>query len=505
MLVTNACPQFGNVRGLAVPSSSSARLKGDDFQHLYTWYRVLSLRKHGQRTARVSIEVPGVGALDDVASHSVDHDGTFSQFCQVKFHVDHGKQYSTDLLLQERPGESSLLKKLYNGWQRVARECARHEVVLLTNRSWDSADPFAGMIDGATAAIKEEFLVASARTNVGKVRERWLAHLGADSEEFGQFIRALHIDFGYSSTKKLIDDVTERMGSIGLRCDEEALAAGVQQVRDWIKAGQVDIADTEFQAAIDRFQLAAGQPEPFALIHLHTIVHRAFSAPADYVLDWVDLFPGSDDRGRLPTDPAAWNTIMLPAMLQLRKTIDAVPDLRLLRWRGQSRLSAWLAAGFAFRQVAGYTLEARQGPYLWRTDTPPAPDFKLAVPDLHELGTGMKVAVGVSVTGDLTEDVLDYLSNRCDEYGAVLFLRPGESLGPTCFRGAADVTAFAQQAKAAIQRFVRKRRAQQLGLFYFGPLSGALFLGHQLNACAQEIQVFEDANSGYAPSFLLHE
>lgn len=488
-----------------MPSASSARIKGDEFQHLYTWYRILALRKHGQRAARISIEAPGVGALDDVASHSIDDSGTFSQFCQVKFHVDQRAQYSTELLLQEKPGERSLLKKLYGGWQKVAQECTRHEVVLVTNWSWDTDDPFAAMVDGETAAIKAEFLTASVRSGVGKVRKRWIAHLGADPEEFAQFINALRVDFGYSSTKKLIDDVVERMGSIGLRWDDEALADSVQQVRDWIKAGRTDIDDAELQAAIDRFNLTATQPEPFAVIHLHTIVHRVFAAPADYVLDWVDLFPGSDDRGHVPADSAAWNTMMLPDLLELRKAIDVVPDLRLLRWRGQARLSAWLAAGFVFRQVTGYSLEAQQGPHLWRTDTPPTPDFELTEVDLRELGNGTKLAVGVSVTRDLTEDVLDYLGSRGGEYGAVLFLRPAGPLGPTCFRGAADVTAFAQQAKAAIQQVVRRRQARQLGLFYLGPLSGALFLGHQLNACAPEIQVFEDAAPGYAPSFLLHE
>lgn len=488
-----------------MPGASSARLKGDDFQHLYTWYRVLALRKHGPRVSHVSIEAPGVGALDDVASHSVEQGGTFSQFCQVKFHVDQGKQYSTDQLLSEKPGQRSLLKKLYTGWQKVARECPRHEVVLVTNWSWDPSDPFAAMIDGETAGIKALFLTASPGSDLGKCRQHWISHLDADPGEFEEFIHALRIDFGYSSTKTLTDHVAERMASIGLRSDDSALAAGVRQVRDWINAGVVDIDDTLLAVAIDRFGLQVDEPEKFTVIHLHTIVHRAFSVPADYTLDWVDLFKGEKERGHLPIDSAAWNTVMLPALQHVRAEIDAIPDVRLVRFRGQARLSVWFAAGFVFRHVAGYALEAQQGPHLWRTDALPSSHFELAEADVRDLGGGSKVAVGISVTRELTDDVLDYLANQGDEYGAIMFLRPARTLGPTCFRAAGDIAAFAQLVKAKIQSFTRRRQAQHLGLFYLGPSSGALFIGHQLNAAAAEIQVFEDAAPGYAPAFLLHE
>jgi hypothetical protein len=40
-------------------------------------------------------------------------------------------------------------------------------------------------------------------------------------------------------------------------------------------------------------------------------------------------------------------------------------------------------------------------------------------------------------------------------------------------------------------------------LYYFGPLSGACFIGHQLNAVCREIQLMEDQQPGYVPSFLL--
>jgi hypothetical protein len=54
-----------------------------------------------------------------------------------------------------------------------------------------------------------------------------------------------------------------------------------------------------------------------------------------------------------------------------------------------------------------------------------------------------------------------------------------------------------------IREFVKRHRAQELLLYYFGPLSGACFLGQQLNAICSTIVVMEDQQPGYAPAFRL--
>lgn len=118
-------------------------------------------------------------------------------------------------------------------------------------------------------------------------------------------------------------------------------------------------------------------------------------------------------------------------------------------------------------------------------------------------GQGATVAVGISVTSSLEDDVRSFLQERTEKVSALLLLRPERELGATCLQNAGDVSAFAQKAKEAIRSFVKKWQAKRLLLFYFGPLSGACFLGHKLNAVCQEIQIMEDQQPGYASSFLL--
>jgi hypothetical protein len=63
--------------------------------------------------------------------------------------------------------------------------------------------------------------------------------------------------------------------------------------------------------------------------------------------------------------------------------------------------------------------------------------------------------------------------------------------------------ALARAAKTEIRNFVKRSNAVRLLLYYFGPLSGACFIGHQLNAVCRQIQIMEDQQPGYAPAFLL--
>jgi hypothetical protein len=106
------------------------------------------------------------------------------------------------------------------------------------------------------------------------------------------------------------------------------------------------------------------------------------------------------------------------------------------------------------------------------------------------------------VTSSLEDDVREYL-HATRAARAVAFLRPKRGLGRDCFSSAEDVAAFAREAKERMRSLAKRHAAQQVLLFYCGPLSGACFLGHQLNAVAPEIQIMEDQQPGYERAFLL--
>jgi hypothetical protein len=106
--------------------------------------------------------------------------------------------------------------------------------------------------------------------------------------------------------------------------------------------------------------------------------------------------------------------------------------------------------------------------------------------------------------GHLKEDVRKHILGA-PELGvcALLLLRPDRELGRDAIRSAGDAVALARTAKTQMREFVKRSNAVRLLLYYFGPLSGACFIGHQLNVVCRQIQIMEDQQPGYAPAFLL--
>jgi hypothetical protein len=204
-----------------------------------------------------------------------------------------------------------------------------------------------------------------------------------------------------------------------------------------------------------------------------------------------------------------WNKKLLPDLRNLLEEVRSTRTCRLVRARGLARLSAWFALGFTFSEVAGYVIEVEQQSEHWRTDVSPSIDFRVVVSSKDGApvgeaiaGTGTAVACGISVTGILDVDVRRHVAELTAP-AALLLLRPERAPGRECVRGGADVVALARSVKELLRPFVKHWGATRVLLYYFGPLSGACFIGHQLNAVCREIQIMEDQQPGYAPSFLL--
>ena len=193
---------------------------------------------------------------------------------------------------------------------------------------------------------------------------------------------------------------------------------------------------------------------------------------------------------------------MLPELRETRERIVADTTCRLLRARGAARLSAWLALGHVFPDVGGWTLEVDHSGRRWRSDAEPAEDISLVEQVESHSGDADTLAVGISITGDLSGDLKQYLAAAGEPAGTLLLLGINRPQDRSAIRSAGDLTKLAQLVRARI-RDVLGHRPQLVLLFYFGPLSGAAFIGHQLNAIAGEVQLYEDQAPGYAPSFLL--
>jgi hypothetical protein len=101
-----------------VGEQSSSRLKGDDYQHLYSWFELLQLLGTDSLYSYGFVEHPTAGAADDITLHSDNN--ALAKYTQVKFHVDQQSQYSSASVVEVPPGSKrSILHKLFDSWKAL--------------------------------------------------------------------------------------------------------------------------------------------------------------------------------------------------------------------------------------------------------------------------------------------------------------------------------------------------------------------------------------------------
>lgn len=492
----------------------AARLSGDDYQHLFAWQFVLELLMPQRKVLQVTVEDSQAGSVDDVTIQHKADSNLPDQFYQIKYHVDLRNEYSTPALIEHKLGEASLLEKFWRTWQFLRAQNSKREIELrlVSNWTWDAKDKLKSCIDGHDNSIKDEFLTASPRSDIGKLRKLWQSTLGANDEEFQSFIKCLRFRLGYDCAQELEQRLSERMENLRLKSDASALLVAAGIVRGWIKKGRQILSRVEVEKTLREHDLFSPEIiERAATVYLVTVKAQKFDLAPDYILDWRDYFIGdANKKGHQLADPTTWNTKLLPQLYDLESQINQQTDCRLIRARGLARLSAWFAFGFAFSDVARYKLEIAQQGNFWLTDAIPNEDFRLLASNGLDVqdgeivdGIGDTVAVGISVSGSLDKDVRRFISNRSETIASMLLLRPERELGKECLRNGGDAVALATQFKEIARGFAKRWSAQKMLLFYFGPLSGACFIGHRMNAVCQRIQIMEDQQPGYSPSFLL--
>jgi CBASS immunity sensor of nucleotide second messenger signals len=466
-----------------------------EYQELYGWYRVLDLLSPAGRVDSVSIEDPDAGHFDDVTLRPRAGTVHAAEFLQVKFHVDLSDWYSADSVVA-----SGLLRKAWRTWQLLRPEFEHIELSLVTTWAWDTSDPIAPHL--RDRRLTRMFVDGILTGNAWEARDRWRLDVGAPREdEFRVFLAALRFRTAYDEKTELLERIRDRMALRHLKADDDSLRKGASQVRQWIIDKHVRITRADLDAAIDALGLRAAPDEPSVVLYVHTVRKTPMETGAEYELDWRDAFEGPErEKGHRLLDSDDWNARLLPELEAIADRIASESPARLLRVRGLARLSPWFAVGFTFRETAGWTIETDQYGARWRTDAAPRDEIPDVVPVSNRSGPRDAIAVAVGVTGDPTAHVLHYLDQAGDPAGRLLTVRTPR-LGPDAVSSDGELVRLARTLKSELQNLVP--RARRVLLFYWGPASAAVFIGHQLNAVASEIQLFEEQDGLYLPSFTL--
>ena len=477
-------------------SPSGARIRGDEYQHLFAWIQVLRAIQLESSITEIGVEDPEAGNADDVTVYRQGHE---REFYQVKSSVDARETVGLEWVMEpSRAGGPSVVQRFHSLWVN-APNGHRPKLALVTNRLPEAGDPILRMRDGRDGTVARTLRVARPKSKGGMARKRLAEHLRVSEEEVLLFLEDLSFRLG-KTNDDWIEMAMLHMFAAGLRHDEDAVSQGMAIVRGWVTGGKRRLTKEDLHRAVAPLKRPGDIPAASLLVQ--AIAQDPMPETATIVLNWANLFPGSEPRvRRLPSNQALWNGRFRPDLQRAAQGLRSLGHANVLV-RGYMRLPSWFAVGVELSRTAGFQVASFQGKVPW------ASDGELSDIAIEQsttiLGGGVELAVGISLAFDLSTDVLTYLSDQQIDVGKYVCIRPASGANNQAIRDGAEARRWAYEIRDSIRRIVQEHRPRLVHLFLAGPHGAMLLLGHVWDRMP-DTQLYEDLGpaEGYSPSYLI--
>jgi hypothetical protein len=377
-------------------------------------------------------------------------------------------------LFEHLEGKKSLLQRLHDSWQELRfGHDPPPKIVLATTKAIDPSDPVLRVRATTDARIIETFRDATGP--MAQARKRWAEHLASDEADLLEFLDRFEIRHSMSETEWR-EKVHDAAAAAQVRADAEAVAIGIQQVRDWVKAPRQAFSPAELKKAITRLGLMAKDHRPLFVVQALEPNPRPDAA---YSIDWTDLFEGDDPRERRRfRDPENARPRVAADLALARQRLRGA-DIYDFEVVGPMRLPLWFAVGASFPSTAGFAVSAKARDGLWTSKAAPGPQRNLMVqapgsPPAEPAGRPW--AVSVSFATDIAEDVDEFLESAVpDAYHLQARLpEPGRA----ALDGLPHAQAVIFQLREELRALRRCLRPPEIHLFLAMPGACALLLGN---------------------------
>lgn len=481
-----------NLNATSKPSSSGARITGDDLQHLIAWYWCLRAIAEPARIRSIAVEADGVGNLDDVTVSFADG---ASRYIQVKATVSGANSANLDWLLERakrskstRHQPPSLLQKLFASWCALSRPTSGLE--LITGRPLDGSDVLLRTVD------RRNSVGASLRRadagELSRTRSKLATHLGCGESEVCDFLDALEIRTGQNEAEWLTR-IADVAGAAGIRSDNNAVQIGLGWIRTWVKDTRDPRAGSEIAAAAAGLGLRVEDPRTIIVVRG---LREESTDGAQHVLDWVAHFRGDQPSNRRGlVNPADWNGALTNDLVALRNDLVANKIGRVLV-RGALRMPCWFAVGAALPRVAGFDLAVEYQEAVWHADPNRTSGRTVVVLQDEIVGDGRTLLV-VAISTDRTDDVRGTLYTH--DHGRLVTITVEHGPHQALLTDAND----ALSAAISIRDWVRANvRNSEIDLVLMSPAPFAAFLGWCWDRMPTTT-IHEDLMSGYEAAFTL--
>lgn len=495
-------------------------MHGDDYQALVFWEQACRLLRGLDDIEAIEIESEDLKSVDDVVLYfkdgHVDNQGHPIRIegYQVKYHVDYRDCLRAASLIEPsfiNASKVSFLKRAFNLWNRYRNEGV--SIVFFSPWGIDPHDALGTLVSNEDGRICTEALSkAGSRSKNGKTLELWRKHLCADRDTALSFLDSIHLVTA-EQKGRLLEHVNNSLTLAGLSpiSSEDLINPYLALARTLIEGNHTRLTREQLTLLCQKSKLWQGSPMNLGKAKKIGVRSRfrgteEFDQWTESRLDLLDKFDGRLLKRGLNWDGDVFAP--LNAFLQSQLKLG-------------DRCELWMPVHSTIATAIGYILDSKQGidvhvrqtmvsgTEIWKNSLPFGGTGMYGewVTNDQAMGNGDDVAIAISVTHDIFEDVQSYLQdNRLGVSKIRHFLHPKH--GKQAIATQEEATILTEKIIESVRQFKRESvkresaRTSVLHLFTAMPNFMAFALGQRLRTLGR-VQLYEhNFESGYGADYM---
>ncbi|MEQ9442143.1 MAG: SAVED domain-containing protein [Cyclobacteriaceae bacterium] len=486
-----------------------ARQQGDAYQAKFFWLKACAvLTDNSNAIEKICWELDGAGGFDDVVllfkqprlDKSTGKNYT-REYYQVKFHVDHSRVFSCDALIDSTfigNKTESLLQRVYSLQKSLGE--LRDDALFFIVNTWglDSNDQICKILDSDGAIVLNKLLTPGPRSILGTIRERWRNHLGLETdEELKEVLSPLRIIHSYPGIIRIDTVLNDRLQAAGLTpiSAQERTNPYEQLIQKLHAEGKNEFTKQELIEVCKQEGLVA----PPSSIETYAVGIRSFVKGAENLEEEVDdmlcLLEHFDDR-RL-AEGATWEEHIYPCLSDFANSTLA--QKKPIQVHIDSHLVLAFTLGYCLDPKYGADVsvvqKTRNGKILWQPNTDELeydkPQWSWNEHVIEGESLGNDIALAVSVTQDVFQDVEYYVSENLNSVGKIIEVSVLPEPNNTSVKDGTHALNLAQRLITGVKkrRTIADRRGT-IHLFMAAPAATVLFMGQHAKTLGR-IKIYE--------------
>ena len=502
-------------------NSIKARHNGDNYQARHFWMHALDLLDPSSNTVKVAYEWGQVKSFDDIA---IWYDPPLGQahqypvtthFMQVKWQTSKDKHFGyTDLTDPKfiNAEKISLIERLHD----VKKDGNdRSRVSLVTTARISEGDPLAEIVSNEDGILRlgRLFQGKTARSKMGKVREVWREKLGVETDEdLRHVLEGFAIRDGQSTLEEIRERLDAKARSFGININEKASSASdyrfdslarqlvVRNIKQLDRNGLLHFLGEEgIQVAPSLNR--QNHSRSLAIVSFKRFGTTDDSFDSGNMLSFLNVFDG-----RYLSNDAGW--VLDVADPVARFLEDRVKSIGAVRLTIDAHSSIAYVAGRTLHLKCGVRTElvqnGRRGVEIWHSEDGSGSSADSLVTDVKPVGSGLDIAVAISLTRPTINDVVSYVNKNLPGVGKIIHFELPNKPSQSGVRGGEHAAMLADQIAEEVRGLCQDRGRGTVHLFAAAPNSFMFFLGQQtqaIGACKMyEFDFDGEREGGYFPS-----